>query len=87
MRRTMKNEFSSRLESSDWDKKMHARIENERKDRLHIRVRIMAFASALFIGAFAVTATWLDDDDTSNNLYSSMQEAAGGLQMRVSFTE
>ncbi len=83
----MGNEFSMRLHSGEWDRKMHARIENERKDRTHVRVRIMAFVSALFIGAFALTATWWDDDATSNNLYSSMQEAAGGLQMQVSFTE
>lgn len=83
----MRTEFSARLESSEWDRKMHNRVENERKDRLHIRIRVMAFVSAIFIGAFAVTATWLDDDAAGNNLYSSMEEAAGGLQMRVSFTE
>lgn len=80
-------EFTSRLSSADWDKKMYARVEGERKDRLHVRIRVMAVVSAVFIGAFALTATWWEDDATSNHLYSSMEEAAGGLQMQVSFSE
>ncbi|MBN8222503.1 MAG: hypothetical protein J0L53_16410 [Spirochaetes bacterium] len=84
---TVGNEFSSRLYSGEWDRKMHARVESERKDRIHIRIRIMALASIVFIGAFAVTATWWEEDATGNNLYTSIEEASGGLQMKVSFTE
>lgn len=81
---TTGNEFTSRLASSEWDRKMHVRIETERKDRLHIRVRVMAFVSAIFIGVLSITATWWEEDTTGTNLYALMEETAGSFQGQYS---
>jgi hypothetical protein len=77
-------EFASRLTSDEWDRKMHARVDSERKDRLHIRIRIMAFLSAVFISALSITATWWEDHATGTHLYSMMEQAAGGIQDQFS---